>query len=53
MITNTWIQISRQNWFDFFSNIKSVFFSESAIRFSNLQIPPQKNIPNNYPDLKI
>ena len=31
---------------------KGGFFSESAIRFSNLQIS-QKNIPKNYPGLEI
>jgi hypothetical protein len=28
-------------------------FSERAIRFSNLQIPQNKNIPKNYPELEI
>ena len=31
---------------------KSGFFSESAIRFSDLQIS-KKNIPKNYPELEI
>ena len=31
---------------------KGVFFSESAIRFSNLQIS-KKKIPKNYPELEI
>ena len=32
--------------------IKGGFFSESAIRFSDLQIS-KKNIPKNYPELEI
>ena len=32
--------------------IKVAFFSESAIRFSNIQIS-KKNIPKNYPELEI
>ena len=32
--------------------IKVAFFQKSAICFSNLQIF-KKNIPNNYPELKI
>ena len=32
---------------------KGGFFSESAIRFSNLKISKTKNIPKNYPELEI
>ena len=32
--------------------VKGDFFSESVIRFSNLQIS-KKNIPKNYPELEI
>ena len=34
-------------------NAKGGFFSESAIRFSDLQIKKKKNIPKNYPKLEI
>ena len=33
--------------------IKGVFFSESAIRFLDLQISKKKNIPKNYLELEI
>ena len=32
---------------------KGGFFSESVIRFLNLQICRKKNIPKNYPELEI
>ena len=32
---------------------KGGFFSESTIRFSNLQISKKKSIPKNYPELEI
>ena len=32
---------------------KGGLFSESVIRFSDLQISKKKNIPNSYPDLEI
>ena len=38
------------NLFCTFRVTKGGFFSESAIRFSNLQ---KKNIPKNYPELEI
>ena len=36
------------DWF-----IKGGFFSESVIRFLDLQIWEKKNIPKNYPELEI
>ena len=33
--------------------VKGGFFSESVIRFSDLQISKTKNIPKNYPELEI
>ena len=52
----------RKNWknFDYVilltckvsDDTKDGFFSESAIRFSDLQIS-KKNIPKNYPELEI
>ena len=43
-LEKVWVRVSRTT--------KGGFFSESAIRFFNLQIS-KKNIPKNYPELEI
>ena len=50
-----WLQISYQFWITYVKPTpsKGGFFSESVIRFSNLQISKKKNIPKIYPELEI